>query len=65
MQIEVVDDQNCPRCSKGYNTEPSYPNRPKLEYAGVWWWRCYNPNCTAAYYDPQTGSIVEQKEDER
>lgn len=63
MDIKVVEDQPCPTCGAMWKTpdldkdDPlDWPNRPKMEEGGVWWWRCYNPQCSTDYYDPNTGA---------
>ena len=65
--IIVVPDEwgACPRCGAywGNPTKDSdgdsldFPNRNKVDQ----YWRCYNPKCTAGYYDPKTQEVVEDK----
>jgi hypothetical protein len=60
--ITVVPDEYgaCPRCG-AYWGHPDkaldFPNRNKVDHL----WRCYNPGCTAGYYDPDSGEVVEDK----
>lgn len=62
MEIHVVPDEYgaCPRCG-AYWGHPDksldFPNRNKVDQ----YWRCYNPHCTAGYYDPATQQVVEDK----
>lgn len=62
MRIEIVPDEYgaCPRCG-AYWGHPDkaldFPNRCKVDH----YWRCYNPACTAGYYDPETQEVVEDK----
>jgi hypothetical protein len=52
MQIRVVDQENCPRCGGG----SEFGNRPKVGHDdGTWSWKCYNPDCTIGFYNPETG----------
>ncbi len=52
ITIEIVPEATCPTCGAG----DDYHNRPKVgDSDGTWWWRCYNPVCPTAYYDPDTG----------
>jgi hypothetical protein len=64
--ISIVSDEACPRCGASWitNDEPfglladgrlNYPNRVKVDNA----WRCYNPDCTCAYYE--NGRVLENK----
>lgn len=59
IRIKVVDDQACPVCGAiaGHPLERlNFQNRPKVcDEKGVWWWRCYNPDCICDYYDPNSG----------
>jgi hypothetical protein len=61
MQVTIVDDSACPGCTSIWghdNPDLDFPNRPKVgDDAGVWWWRCYNPNCKVDYYEPESGRI--------
>jgi|SRR5882757_714064 len=61
IQIRVVQDRYgmCPRCGAYWgHPDPAldFPNRQKVDS----YWRCYNPECTCGYYDPETGDIEEQ-----
>lgn len=50
----------CPTCGAYWGIpENDDPNRPKVAaiIQGLWWWRCYNPVCQTAYYQPETGKI--------
>lgn len=53
MRIEIVDDENCPRCNGG----AEFYNRPKVHDGANWWWKCYNPACEVGYYCPDTGEV--------
>jgi hypothetical protein len=62
--IRIVDDQPCPTCGASWQTPDcdsgplDWPNRPKVTDAdGRSWWRCYNPACDTAMYDPETGEV--------
>lgn len=62
IKIEVVPDAYgaCPRCGAYWgHPDPAldYPNRQKVDNH----WRCYNPNCTCAYFDPATRTVVEDE----
>ncbi len=65
MKIRIVDEQPCPRCG-AYWGHPdktlNWPNRIKVDDH----WKCYNPECTVGFYDPETGWIEERptKEEE-
>ncbi len=54
LEIEIVEGAGCPCCG-AYDEHPEerlrFPNRPKVEDEGVWWWKCYNPSCDC-WYDP-------------
>ena len=60
-RLIVVDDENsaCPQCGAYWgNPDESlnFPNRSKVGDAeGVWWWKCYNPECEVDFYDPASG----------
>lgn len=62
LTLRVVPDEYgaCPRCG-AYWGHPDkaldFPNRQKVDNA----WRCYNPNCTCGYYDPDSGQVLEDK----
>lgn len=62
LKIKVVADEYgaCPRCG-AYWGHPDkaldYPNRQKVDH----YWKCYNPSCTAGYYDPERRKVVEDK----
>ena len=58
MKITIVPDQACPRCGAWWgNPDPAldFPNRIKVDND----WRCYNPDCTCAYY--RDGKVLEDK----
>jgi hypothetical protein len=57
--IRIVADFPCPCCGTTGN------NRPKVEVDGVWWWRCYNQECTVEYYEPGTGVVERRRESPR
>jgi len=65
LGIRVVSDQACPRCGAFWgHPDPrlNFPNRIKVDND----WRCYNPDCTCAYY--RDGAVLEDKlneEDEK
>jgi hypothetical protein len=62
ITLKVVDDQPCPKCGSYWghpDASLDHPNRPKVEMEGVWWWRCYAPDCPVNYYDPKTGTVIE------
>ena len=57
-RITIVDDQACPRCGAYWgHPDPTldFPNRIKVDND----WKCYNPNCTCAYY--RDGRVLEDK----
>ena len=57
MEIEVVDQERCPRCRGG----DEFHNRPKVGHEdGTWSWRCYNPNCDLRYWNPSTGETEDE-----
>ena len=63
VTINIVDDQSCPMCGARWgheNKRLDFPNRPKVDD----WWRCYNPDCTCAYYHPETGEIEYEMSEE-
>jgi hypothetical protein len=50
----------CPRCGARWghpNPELDFPNRQKVDH----FWKCYNPACTAAFYDPEANEVVEDE----
>ncbi len=56
MRVEVVPAAPCPDCGAcADHPVPTlnFPNRPKVEEGGTWYWRCYNPNCSTEYYAPR------------
>lgn len=60
LKIKVVPSEYgaCVRCGAFWgNPNPAldFPNRSKVCDEGVWWWRCYNPECDCGYYDPDSG----------
>ncbi len=60
--IRVVPDEYgaCPRCGAYWgHPDPKldFPNRQKVDNA----WRCYNPDCTAGYYNPDSNRVLEDK----
>lgn len=59
MNIEIVEDEACPDCGAFWGSSTlDFPNRPKVALSdGIWWWKCYNPACTVAYYEPATGAV--------
>lgn len=62
MDFTIVSDRyfECPRCGAyAGHPDPSldFPNRNKVDHYGS----CFNPNCTCAYFDPETGEVVEDK----
>lgn len=62
ISITVVPDEYgaCPRCGAYWghpDTALDFPNRQKLDNL----WRCYNPSCTAGYFDPETQEVAEDK----
>jgi predicted DsbA family dithiol-disulfide isomerase len=61
LGIRVVSDQACPRCGAFWgHPDPrlNFPNRIKVDTS----WKCYNPDCTCAYYE--NGRVLENKLDE-
>jgi hypothetical protein len=64
MKIRIVADEACPKCGSIWGHEDeglNFPNRPKVgDENGVWWWRCYNPDCSVEYYEPDSGEVEEQ-----
>jgi hypothetical protein len=58
-KIRVVPSEHgaCPRCGAYWghpNKELDWPNRSKVgDEHGVWWWKCYNPNCTCGLLRPR------------
>ncbi|RLE87697.1 MAG: hypothetical protein DRJ67_04045 [Thermoprotei archaeon] len=60
MRIIIVEDEGCPYCGARWgHPDPSlnYPNRPKVCDEHGWWWRCYNPKCPVAYYNPDARMV--------
>jgi hypothetical protein len=62
LRLVIVPDQYgaCPRCGAYWgNPDPdlNFPNRAKVDND----WRCYNPSCTAGYYNPETRLVVEEQ----
>ncbi len=52
MDIEIVPQELCPRCGGG----EEFANRPKVGHEdGSWSWKCYNPDCDLAFWNPTTG----------
>ena len=50
--LKVVDSEPCPMCGT------THYNRPKVcGHDNLWWWRCYNKECSVDYYQPETGGI--------
>jgi hypothetical protein len=57
MRIDIVPQENCPRCGGG----EEFMNRPKIGHEdGTWSWRCYNPACTLGYWNPDTGETEDK-----
>lgn len=61
MSITIVPDEPCPACGAVADHPDEslrFMNRPKVSVSeGVWAWKCYNPRCPVAYYEPQTGEL--------
>jgi hypothetical protein len=62
VNINIVPDEYgaCPRCGAYWghsDKELDFPNRQKVDH----YWKCYNPKCTAGFYDPNTQMVVEDK----
>ncbi len=58
IQINVVPDENCPRCGEG----DKFYNRPKVGHEdGTWSWRCYNPECDLRYWNPDRPGYEEDE----
>lgn len=56
--VRVLNDEACPRCGAYWgHPDPAldFPNRPKVDND----WRCYNPNCSCAYY--RDGQVLENE----
>ena len=54
ITITIVDEQGCPGCGAG----DEFCNRPKVSLDGTtWFWKCYNPECKVAYYNPDTRMV--------
>lgn len=63
LTVHLVPDEACPRCGASWgNLDPDldFPNRPKVTDDMGEHWKCYNPNCTAAFYIPGYG-VTENK----
>lgn len=65
ITITIVPNEygTCPRCGAyAGNPDPKldFPNRQKVDS----FWKCYNPECTVGYWDPETGVIEEREPDE-
>jgi len=57
MKFKVVPNENCPRCGGG----SEFGNRPKVGHEdGTWSWRCYNPECSLGYWNPDTGETEDE-----
>jgi hypothetical protein len=57
-RIQILSDEACPRCGAFWgHPDPAldFPNRPKVDNA----FRCYNPNCSCAYYED--GQVLENE----
>ena len=60
LKVEVVKDEPCPVCgsySGHKNPRRNYPNRPKVCAEDGWWWKCYNPVCPVAFYNPEARKV--------
>jgi hypothetical protein len=67
LKITIVPDEACPGCGaywKSPNLDSGdpldFPNRIKVTDEQGDWWRCYNPHCTVAYYNP-TANLIERE----
>lgn len=64
ITIVVIPDYPCPKCGSywGHPDEKlNFPNRSKVALEdGVWWWRCYNPDCSVNYYEPLSNQTSQE-----
>ena len=63
IKIVIVKEEKCPYCGAYWghpNKQLDYPNRPKIADEYGWWWKCYNPKCPVAFYNPEK-QLVEIK----